>query len=252
MGACSEYAVVLRMATKYQADQLRKRVIQTLLYVYPDSLKGFDEVKSAGNYYPDTHPLHDLDLNDAEGHIAVINAARDTDALVLLPAAMLRVFARGIPFVVEAVDESCVSLDLVNKIAILSALPALARLSRRHSFSALYSDDLSISPQCDGPFVCHKYRRRLLARLESSHTAFIAEPFTHVSFASGKFAHGLCTHCRTALKTSYEAGRVKAWEELPKAFGLPAWGVMRKRALEGSDDDDDPMEEDKSGGEAQS
>lgn len=246
---CSDYAIILRMATKYQADQLRKRVIQTLLYVYPDTLKGYDEVKSAGKYHPDTHPLQDLELDDTEGHFALINAARDTEALLLLPAAMLRVFTRGIPFIVQGtLADSDVSLDPVNKNAILSALPALAKLSRRYSFSALYNDELSMSPDCELPAHCHKYRRKLLNRYESPYTAYIVKPFAPVPFTSGKIALALCTPCRIMFKTSYDTGRIKAWEELPKAFGLPTWADMHKLAAEDSGEDD-PMEGE--GGEAQ-
>ena len=96
----------------------------------------------------------ETDIHDIAGHVAVINAARDTEALILLPAAMFHIFRRGVRSIVERQDIEL--LNDVSKDAILAALPTLARLSRRYSFSVLYSDEQHISPECQSISRCHK------------------------------------------------------------------------------------------------
>ena len=81
---CQDYAVILKLATKYQMEALRSRVIDILQWIYPDTLDGYDTVRKAGESYPTTHPLHRLKLDDVAGHVAVINAAREAGAAVLL------------------------------------------------------------------------------------------------------------------------------------------------------------------------
>ncbi|KIP04617.1 hypothetical protein PHLGIDRAFT_188653 [Phlebiopsis gigantea 11061_1 CR5-6] len=239
---CLIYTVVLRLATKYEATALRKRVVKILQFVYPDELKLWDEVRNAGDYFPESHPLTGLWLTDFASHIAVVNAARETDTLILLPAAMYAIFMKGASWIVTS--KTAAELSNVNKDALLASQPAIAKLSRRHSFALLYGEDSHLSAQCQSSSRCSKNRRKLTTRLELSALGYIIEPFHQIPFTPGTTPANFCTECRTTFKASYESGRQAAWEALPRAFGLPSWEKMQK-AKEDENEEDEGMEEDK-------
>ena len=225
------------MATKYQASIVRKRVLRILGSVYPDTLRVWDTVVKAGKSFPEAHPLHKVRLDDEEDHVAVINAARDADALILLPAAMLRIYQTGIANIVKG--EASALLDAMNKEAILGALPDLARLSRERSFPILYTGRPTFSPDCSEDPTCFLNRKKLLLRLERPQLAYIIDPFNRPSFiwTSGARTYDFCFQCRTLLRTTIDTGRSSAWEELPQAFGLSSWEELRKAADQDSDEE---------------
>ncbi|PPR01139.1 hypothetical protein CVT26_016040 [Gymnopilus dilepis] len=75
---------VLRLATKYFIGQTRRQAIQSLLKVWPSTLKGHDEMVEAALTsplvddlsYPYIHPLHALNL------------AREVDVNIIVPSAL--------------------------------------------------------------------------------------------------------------------------------------------------------------------
>ncbi|GJE92821.1 BTB domain-containing protein [Phanerochaete sordida] len=228
---CVDYVIILRLATKYQAETLRRRIIEILQYVYPDSLDGFDKSRLAGAHFPATHPLHKLSLGDLSTHVAVINAANDRGASVLLPSAMVRVLVKGIDFVVN--DARAAPLERTSRDAVLGALPALSALARQHTFEVLFRDACGLSDQCMQIDYCDRTRRQLVRTLENPALAHVISPFHIIGFGSkSKHVQNLCPDCRAALKKCYEAGRRQAWEKLPAVFGLPEWDELRRRAKE--------------------
>lgn len=223
---CIDYVTILRLATKYQAEILRRRAIETLQYVYPDTLDGFDKARIAGPNFPSTHPLHKLSLNDIASHIAVINAGGDCGASVLLPSALLRVLMKGVDGILGAR-----TLDPGHREMLLAALPALSLLARQHTFEVLYRDACGLSDQCMQIDYCDRTRRQLIRTLEIPALAHIVGPFRVLSFGSkAKHIQNFCPDCRAALKKCYEAGRKQAWEKLPGVFKLPGWDELRRLA----------------------
>lgn len=228
---CIDYVIILKLATKYQAETLRRRVIETLQYIYPDTLDGFDKARVVGGHFPATHPLHKLSLNDLATHIAVINVATDRGASVLLPSAMLRVLVKGIDVIVNG--EHSAALDMESRDIMLSALPALSLLARQHTFEVLFRDACGLSDQCMQIDYCDRTRRQLVRTLENPSLAHIINPFHILGFGSkSKHIQNLCPDCRAALKKCYESGRKQAWEKLPAIFKLPEWDELRRLARE--------------------
>ena len=213
------------MASKYQADGLRKRVITILRGIYPDTLQGWDNVRTE-SHHPSTHLLHRLALDDLASHVAIINAAGDAEAQILLPAAMLRLFRRGIKDIVEAARASQLDATLF-----LEALPALSTLSRTHSFALLFSHEMRICNECLSLSQCYAVRHTILRELEKPSRAYVADPFVTASSSEGT-AYNFCRPCGEAFQASHEIGRRQAWEELPACFKLPHWQTMRTHAMQ--------------------
>ncbi|EKM54767.1 uncharacterized protein PHACADRAFT_258837 [Phanerochaete carnosa HHB-10118-sp] len=228
---CIDYVAILKLASKYQAETLRRRVVETLQYVYPDTLDGFDKARIAGWHFPATHPLHKLSLNDFSTHVAVINLGTERGASVLLPSAMLRVLVRGIDSIVNG--EQSTQLDAQSRDTLLSALPALSLLARQHTFEVLFRDACGLSDQCMQIDYCDRTRRQLVRTLENPSLAHMISPFHILGFGNkSKHIQNLCPDCRTALKKCYDAGRKLAWEKLPAVFKLPEWDELRRLARE--------------------
>lgn len=222
---CVQYTAILRVAMKYQADDLRKRILSILQRIYPDTLEGWEEVNRTGEYYPSTNLLHRLPLDDLDAHIAVINLAQqDADAEAVLPAAMLRLFQRDMDVIVDAARTS--GLDAAR---VLEVLPAMSALARTHTFALLFSGDVRLSDDCRSVSSCFAVRRKFLIALERPGFAYVADPFARVKFAQGKLAFDLCGACRRVFQASYEAGRETAWEALPACFKLGSWDTLRRR-----------------------
>ncbi|GJE92811.1 hypothetical protein PsYK624_089680 [Phanerochaete sordida] len=222
-----DYATILRVAVKYQADGLRKRIISILQCIYPDNLQAYDKVHRVGVQFATTNLLHRLPLDDLESHIAIINVAREADAEVLLPAAMMRLLQRDFETLVVAARTSGLDATLV-----LEALPGLSALAREHSFGMFYSTEMRISDQCFSDKACSRVRRLVVEHLERPGLAHVAGPFAVVGFSQGKLGYNSCQACRSTCQLWYENGRKAAWEELPACFKLPAWSVLRERAMQ--------------------
>lgn len=216
------------MAPKYQAERLRVRVVRTLRYLYPDSLLQYDSVTAYGRFFPTTHPLFRLPLDDLNTHLDVIIAAESAGASVLLPVAMLRVFSRGMDQIVQG--QAGLALQASHRNTILAAIPKLAELSRSQSFASLYSAEVSISQECKNVAKCQQVQHRLRQLLETPATAYVIDPFAVFQFAKGKVANDLCASCFPAFRTSYKEGRARAWQKLPCIFGLAEWADLRTTA----------------------
>ncbi|TDL16681.1 hypothetical protein BD410DRAFT_776883 [Rickenella mellea] len=74
---------LLRMSTKYQMDDLRDEVISHLAMAYPSTVKKYLEVVNGETPLPLFPPFRGQ-------HFAVVALARETDASILLPAALWR------------------------------------------------------------------------------------------------------------------------------------------------------------------
>lgn len=216
-----------------------------LQYVYPDTFEAYDATKSYGTSFPSTHPLHRLELDNMDVHIALINAAKAYGASVLLPAALVRlIFRHGLRRIVKAGPGE----ELTT--TVLLALPKLSQLARSQTFAPLYADEDSMSGGCSTFSRCQHVQRRLRKFIEHPSTANVVDPFCTVNIIPGRIAHTLCPQCLAVFKNSYEEGRKAAWEKLPGVFGLPGWDDLRKSVQEFDDtEDDDPMNEGESEGE---
>lgn len=160
---------------------------------------------------------------------AVADAARDSDALLLLPASLLSLYSAGMDIIVDA--GSAGSLKPVNRDVVLKAIPKMWSLGKELTFEPLFSDLLHLSRQCTlSSGGCARVRHKIKAQLEVA--SALLNPVAVVSFRPGSTASGLCTSCLKVVQERYDKVRLEAWDKLPEAFGLPSWEEMRKREEE--------------------
>lgn len=170
-----------------------------------------------------------------------IKAARDTEALSLLPAAMLLFYDLKMETIVNAGKEF--GLDSGTLDTILSAIPTMWTLAAKYSFKSILEDKMQISDRCLEPAKCFEVRKELRRQLEP--WPCIINPVEVIAFGSGSTAAKLCVHCFDKVKEEYSSGRKAVFEELPQAFGLPDWATMRRKEREtyGFDEDDEEDDE---------
>ena len=169
--------------------------------------------------------------NDLSSIVAVINAAYESNALILLPSAFAQAYGAGVSQIAAA--DAKHGLSFVHKDTLLNALPRFNALARQLPFAPIFSDKRNMAENCIEPEDCHYVRRSLIHQLE--HPSLVIDPFTEVSFVFDRDAPHLCRHCGAALQKSYQIGRKEAWEKLPTIFGLPSWDDLRE--LLNEDDD---------------
>lgn len=167
--------------------------------------------------------------------IDLVNAARTTGMLCLLPSALH--IACMVPFPTIVMSRRFDEMLPVNLDAVIYGQRCLHNLARETSYRALFSDDRHISPLCINPMRCHTHRHTLIKRLERDPCGFVRPfkaPSTFFNYDSVK---QLCDPCRAELIRSHMEGRKEAWERLPSVFDLPSWAEMletRQEMMHGS------------------
>ena len=77
---------------------------------------------------------------------------------------------------------------------------------------------------CTSP-ICGAYARRLKNSIGLDINAY--SPYWHaLSQWSSIWENMLCVQCAAKCKSVHKDGREKAWESLPKFFGLPDWNDL--------------------------
>ncbi|EKM49651.1 uncharacterized protein PHACADRAFT_214184 [Phanerochaete carnosa HHB-10118-sp] len=227
--SCSghEYAELLRLSTKYQAHSLRRQVFTFLQHDYPDTLSKYDHVVGDGCQCSVSRGVKGRGWAlDA----AVANAARDADAPLLLPAALLSLYSAGMDIIVDAGSSGL--LQPLNRDVLLKAIPGMWSLGKELTFEPLFSEQMHITTKCNSTSTgaCFRNRHKLRAELEVAPS--LMNPVTPVSFQPGGTVAGFCSSCQKAVQERYEKVRQEAWDKIPEAFRLPEWDEMRKREEE--------------------
>lgn len=198
-----------------------------LEHFYPSTLSGRDHsVKRIDADHPkcatyaDTALTHD-DISDDNVKLLVQTASR-AGMQILLPAAFLYSTIDSINYIFSDAYEGWSQADLRT---LLTGQRKLYRIAREVVFPALFDGRRDIASNCHQPALCHNVRQSIIKEVEIDALGLLS-PFV-VLDPSDDLAE-LCAPCRKVLKESYQAGRAKAWEELPEQFGLPRWAELRK------------------------
>ncbi|KAG1735236.1 hypothetical protein EDB19DRAFT_1725206 [Suillus lakei] len=194
---------ILRLSTKYQMERLRVMALQQLKRGVPSTLASFDD------------PGHRHDRANAQRNVlAIINIARETNCLELLPCAYYYCSRLSTSTILQGNGE--VVLASPDITACILGKDQLLNMQRQTTHSFLYT-----LPKPDSGGSCCKERGRsdrlLLQYLQHQD---LTTPCTFELFTDWKKI-GMCKSCAPLLQ--HIQSRRKAWVQLPRIFGLESW-----------------------------
>ncbi|KAJ7447507.1 hypothetical protein B0H11DRAFT_2082381 [Mycena galericulata] len=192
---------LLKLATKYDVEHIRTRMISILTTIYPSSLTEWRSRKPPAGY-------EELDFDD----FLAANLALELHILSVLPGILYECcrYPTSHLFPSElgtAEKQKCI----------------IAKERYMNDWSNDVHDFLFVAPDtCENRIDCDSVRLRWL-RINGIPT------FTDV-FA-GPFPWGsieLCERCLARGKEQYRIATEKLWDDLPSLFGLPPWEELLK------------------------
>ncbi|KAF7359171.1 hypothetical protein MSAN_01258800 [Mycena sanguinolenta] len=204
-------AAILRLATKYEVEYLRRRALDHLSSGYPTSLAQWREIEP---------PLATFSVLPSDA-LATINLAREVDCPWVLPAAFYDYCKFTGPaeiFRGTMQDGVLLALSDADKQLCLEAREAQREASKdiENFLTAPTLDD------CAGA-VCLESRldwMRYLTKLRQD--GCWLDP-TEVWDHWDLFAEHVCEPCLHACQKKYEDARLAVWESIPGMFNLPSW-----------------------------
>lgn len=202
---------VLRLSTKYEVPVLRKRAIDALLRWYPSTLPEY--LPMSGSARP---------LQEHPRHVLVANAARETDVLILLPAALLFCCATAnARTLYDGLTREGVHYRLVeaNRRAIFVGRPKLSHAARSRTQSFFfYPRDPDV--KCLAPNRCSEFCRIYSSMFDEKDDPFM-NPFHRMNWKAIRST--CCTSCATNWEAAHDKQSLLVWQELPSYFDLPLW-----------------------------
>ncbi|GJE93165.1 hypothetical protein PsYK624_093240 [Phanerochaete sordida] len=205
-----ELAILLEIATKYQASRVRQRAIAMLSLEFPSTLADYDALRS------DSEPARQTVCKD-EIHFwalttATIKAARRSHAEQLLPTAYLRAASRSMPDILahqHALESAELNVLLVGR-------EKVAQLARQEAFYSAFNP-----PGCGE---CEWVWRELRNHIEVSANYF--DPF-YVAAVDSWHRWKADSNCFCIpTHQDHQRKREFTWGEVPAAFGLPDWDKL--------------------------
>ncbi|KAG1814952.1 hypothetical protein EV424DRAFT_1412892 [Suillus variegatus] len=196
---------VLRLSTKYEMKRLRDLALQRLKRGVPTTLASFDD------------PGYQDDRATAQKHVlAVINLARETNCLELLPCAYY--YCSRLPASTIFDGSGRVILALPDITACILGKEQLLNMQRQTTHPFLYTLPKSkfgtrCHDQCGGnDWLLLQYLQRQDFR----------RPCTFEQFIDWEKI-GACKSCASPHQSAHTKGRQEAWARLPGIFGLESW-----------------------------
>lgn len=166
-------------------------------------------------------------------HIMVANIARETDALILLPAALLFCCSTARPQQLwDGVDKDGTHHELVptNKRAIFIGRPLLAHAARTRSQPFFFfphkpdTTDATPAAKCSSPTRCTEFCKAYSAVFNEKEDPWI-NPFFQLNW--NFIRNTCCVSCATVWQAHNMEANEKLWEEMPSIFDLPSWDLLR-------------------------
>ncbi|KAF9485854.1 hypothetical protein BDN70DRAFT_870761 [Pholiota conissans] len=226
-------AGILRLATKYFIEQLRRQAIHFLEQTWPCTLNAHDNMvetalstPSVNNLsYPFAHPLH------------VLNLVREVDAKMLIPSTLYFLSLYPLSDILKADHPKLLvehpsrpSSTLLSSDLLLYSLMYQHRLQVMDNFVRQFCTERAFKPACDGATpTCSKSFSRLVAQLHRSWTLRTG-PLHYIYQAMQKVAadQSICGLCRASFHQGCSLLRQQVWDELPGVVNLPPWEEMHK------------------------
>jgi hypothetical protein len=253
-----DVARVLRLATKYDVQYLRRRALSHLHNSYPTTLDGFD------------HRLANRTVPFCENApFAVVALARELDLSWLLPAALYccctssyATFFAGVPW---NNGKDRIHLGSMDKRICVLGRSQLIKANNHDIYGFLRSGSISPRPSLSSsrtPSPCHSSSSSSsISRTSSpSHPSTTTSLVNHKdcanarlrwcegtlcdeecyplarNFAWTQFRDDVCSACYRRCRSNFEEARLALWNALPGIFELPSWDrleALRLAAIEG-------------------
>ncbi|TDL16693.1 hypothetical protein BD410DRAFT_776904 [Rickenella mellea] len=216
---------LLRMSTKYQVDDLRTEIIAHLSLAYPSTLEHYMKAVDPDTQLPLFPPFHGQ-------HFAVVHLARETDASILLPAALWRSMCMTTPGILEGTVDSNGTRHMLPpgdiRICMLTKSQIYKKLVRMESMLTKKGRLGCVRQQQNGGSgvaPCTEIATSSVINHFASPGLELVDDndmFAEMK-AFEKWRHLVCHVCRHAADSTLSSHRTRWWSALPLFFGLPEW-----------------------------
>ncbi|KAJ7490870.1 hypothetical protein FB451DRAFT_1221294 [Mycena latifolia] len=224
----------LRLSHKYEVEYLRRRALVHLSSGYRTSLAEWDSSHYAN--FPSTSrsaaQIKSWNWIGDSGRIAVIQLAREVDALWVLPTAFYRLSSRfntpssGLGTVIfhgTVFNGVHTILSVQDQKAFLSGNVFQARSAA--DIMHFLSDPMDI-PECVSPTQCAIGRLREIECSPVPDTAAPLDAWDADDWES--LEEGVCAECLAVLRRTHAEARQALWDNLPEMYRLPSWEEPEK------------------------
>jgi len=216
-------ADIFILSMKYEVFSLRDRCLAFLSTHFPSSLQDLQKIHAHSSSALQS-PWRTLSVQ-----YTVANAARVTDALILLPISLLGCCAAPIEKIVHgtqinkrtSASPGPLLLEPVNRNAVLIARPKIALFARRNVFGFTFF--IADVPGCRSSSQCREMRQQCAISAESEDGWINPFANDYIQWLEER----LCLACLNKAKVENEKGRNELWTKLPGFFGLPDWDQLR-------------------------
>ena len=224
-------AGILRLSTKYFIAHLRAQAIQYLAQIWPNTLRGHDDmiemaVKSPlidDKTYPYVHPLH------------VLNLARAANIQIVVPSILYMLSLYPLTDILAGdhpklrIDHpSCPISELSPQDIQAYTLMYQGRIDMILDFLRQTCGDRVAAPGCQNSATCIKAFTRLSSILSRT-WEIRTNPLTFMVQVSELVAGNadVCAHCKRAFRQDVTTRREDIWRRLPSIVGLPSWEALQ-------------------------
>ncbi|PIL26444.1 hypothetical protein GSI_12202 [Ganoderma sinense ZZ0214-1] len=215
-----QISAIVRLAHKYHVEDLLRQALSALKDTFTSSFKAFDE------------GFLDLPVNIntmAPLSIAVVNLARLTETLAVLPLALYTCCGHG-PTVIDGWERDDGTTEYLSAADLKRCIGARETLAKEafSLVSAIFNP--KPSNDCATPAPCHTALRMTLMKvLETDNVAepWVLDPWAPFIRDNGQPEHGAgyCYACQRELLERDIKERRRIWDRLPEIFDVevPNW-----------------------------
>ncbi|KAJ7142113.1 hypothetical protein C8R43DRAFT_1238220 [Mycena crocata] len=185
---------VLRLSQKYDVDYLHRRALVHISSNYPTALSELNNVLHESSL-KSSWPISDF----AGFRIAIVQLAREVDALWILPLA----------FYMLSLSLCLTQTSFMDLFTMVIQLVSLLRIKSRSSVAIRSSVKASRTITVAGRMDCI--------------------PLDFWGEEDWEILADVCPGCMATLKKSHEDARQAFWDKLPGIYDLPPWEELEKK-----------------------
>ncbi|KAH7912693.1 hypothetical protein BJ138DRAFT_1083181 [Hygrophoropsis aurantiaca] len=204
----------LRVTTKYHFSLIRANIASELLRNFPSTLAAFDALTP------------ERLRRSQRKALSVINLARDTSCLELLPSAFYLCCRMSARDILHGAGKLLRSEDaircVVGRDELMNTWNKRTHPFLYKNFKSTTTFSIDSRPSC---MKCYKSTSELLEYLL---TRDDPEPLGLDLFTKWDVL-GLCSKCVAPLQTQHQESREQLWEALPQIYALGSWEELRSQ-----------------------
>ncbi|KAJ7164769.1 hypothetical protein C8R43DRAFT_988349 [Mycena crocata] len=216
-------ASMLRLGRKYDIPSFRNDAISRIHHEFPTRLAVWDRQTGTG--------LFEKIQSTTGVLVDLLNLAYENGIYTSIPALAFRcLHTYSLERLFEGIDRGDGSRAIIpdgTKIILALALERI-QVFQKSNIEWLKDDEIIPSSACKSRTKCIK-EQALMVRIEclDKKVDLTYTAHTWSKAGAGKWTNRLCHSCEDAAKGPHDAGRKKAWNQLPTFFGLPGWNDLK-------------------------